>query len=64
MEGREAEVMEGYVGRVQVVDVVVTVETEFGLAVMCRGADVVDGDPIGGHEVGEVEELVQMALDW
>ena len=35
---------------------------ELGLAIVGGGAYEVDGDVEGGEEVGEVEELVQMAM--
>lgn len=38
------------------------VEAELGLADVGGGADVVDGDVVGGDEAGEVEELVEVAL--
>ncbi|KAI6696811.1 hypothetical protein NL676_016930 [Syzygium grande] len=38
------------------------VGAELGLVVVGGGADVVDGDAVGGDEVGELEELVEVAL--
>lgn len=40
------------------------VYAKLGLAVVDGGADVVDGDVVGGDESGEVEELVEVALGW
>ena len=39
-------------------------EPELGLVDVGGGAGVVDGDVVGGDEAGEVEELVEMALEW
>lgn len=37
-------------------------EADLGLVVVGGGADVVDGDAVGGDEVGELKELVEVDL--
>lgn len=59
-EGRCWELVEVEVGGGERVP---TMDTGLDLAVVGGGADVVNGDVVGGDEAGDVEELDEVAVD-